>query len=96
MGAPKMSLGVPNADPKCTCHHIALGLAVTEARDWNRACPEHGTHSAWYRDGGKAYFEARRAYSIEIQRLAREARRTGVGGVVPAPPRFEDFQPKGR
>lgn len=32
----------------CTCGRIKLGSEVTEARNWNPDCPEHGTESAWW------------------------------------------------
>jgi len=32
----------------CTCSHIKLGSEVTEARNWNPDCVEHGTGSAWW------------------------------------------------
>lgn len=32
----------------CTCGRLAVGLTVTEARNWNPNCPDHGVKSPWY------------------------------------------------
>ena len=73
---------------RCLCGRIVLngGSRETTARNWRPDCLEHGVGTAWYEQGGKAYFEARRAYTVELQRRAAEARRTGSPGVAPLPP----------
>jgi hypothetical protein len=35
--------------PDCTCGHIAIGMEVTDIRNWHPDCPEHGLKSAWYK-----------------------------------------------
>lgn len=32
----------------CTCGRIKVGSTVTESRNWNPDCTEHGTSSVWY------------------------------------------------
>jgi len=34
--------------PACTCPHIKLDSEVTEARNWNPDCVEHGAGSTWW------------------------------------------------
>lgn len=63
----------------CVCGRIAVGMTVTEARNWNPACPEHGTESEWWNSGEqKARRERRRAEVADLQRRAREARRAAA------------------
>jgi hypothetical protein len=81
----------PAAPLDCACGRLDLGPGEAGGRNWVPGCPAHGTSSSWYRQGGKAYFAAYRAYAVELQRLATEARRTGIGGQVPPPPRLADF-----
>ncbi len=78
----------------CSCGVINLNTSGDSgARDWHADCPVHGEGTDWYESGGRAYHEAMRAYSVDLQRRAREARNTGIPGTVPPPPRFEDFVP---
>lgn len=61
--------------PPCTCGRIALGLEVTEVRNWNPECPKHGTSSAWWNSTEqRAAREERRVHLTDLQRRAREAR----------------------
>lgn len=73
----------------CSCHRLSIG----DARDWQPHCPAHGEGSDWYLNGGKAYFEARREYTRELQRLAQEARRTGLSQShkLPKPPNPAEY-----
>lgn len=60
----------------CRCGRIKIGNEVTDHRNWNPECPEHGVSSDWYRsDEQVAKRAAQRERAIELQRLAREARR---------------------
>lgn len=80
----------------CGCHVIKIDNKEV-GRDWQENCPVHGVTSDWYlNQGGKAYFDAYLAYTIEMQRLAREARRTGIPGIPPAPPNRSDYIKKER
>ena len=59
----------------CVCGHIKIGSEVTELRNWNPDCPEHGVSSTWYRSPEQ--MEKRRAQDErlrDLQRQAREAR----------------------
>lgn len=59
----------------CTCGRIALGMEVTENREWNPECREHGRDSTWWNaPAQRADRATRRAASIELQAGAREAR----------------------
>jgi hypothetical protein len=33
----------------CTCGRIRIGLRVTEHRNWNPDCPEHGTETDFWK-----------------------------------------------
>jgi hypothetical protein len=63
----------------CTCGRIAIGMEVTEHREWHRNCPEHGVYSTWWNSPEQQQARAaRRQESIELQARAREARAAGV------------------
>jgi hypothetical protein len=32
----------------CQCSRLAVGRELTEHRNWNPDCPEHGVGSDWY------------------------------------------------
>ena len=32
----------------CTCSRIRIGMEVTEHRNWNPECVEHGVDSIWW------------------------------------------------
>jgi len=60
----------------CTCPRLAIGLEVTEIRNWNADCPSHGTASAWWNSPEQqAERAARRVESIALQAKAKEMRR---------------------
>lgn len=62
----------------CTCGRIAIGLEVTEHREWNPACPVHGTSSEWWNsEEQRAERAARAERTAELQARAREARKQG-------------------
>lgn len=59
----------------CTCGRLCVGSTVTEHRNWNPDCDEHGTASAWWKSPEQvAKREAQNARSRDLQRQAREAR----------------------
>ena len=60
----------------CSCGRIRVGRTVTEHRNWNPDCTEHGTASAWWKSPEQV--EKREAQSQrlrDLQARAREARR---------------------
>lgn len=60
----------------CECGRIALGLEVTEARNWNPECPEHGVASEWWNCEEQVQDRIRRRVELaKLQARAREARR---------------------
>ena len=60
----------------CTCGRIAVGLKLTELRNWSPDCEEHGVDSAWYNSETQMVKRAASSErTIELQRRAREARR---------------------
>lgn len=64
----------------CTCARIAVGMTVTDTRNWNPDCAEHGTASAWWNSEEQRTARAsRREHLIDLQRRAREARRAAAG-----------------
>jgi hypothetical protein len=59
----------------CTCPRLAVGMTVTEVRNWNADCPAHGTASAWWNSPEQqADRVARRAESVALQAKAKEMR----------------------
>jgi hypothetical protein len=59
----------------CGCGRIAVGMTVTEVREWNPECAEHGTASAWWNSPEqRAARAARRQRTADLQRRARAAR----------------------
>ena len=69
-------MGTPTTSDGCSCGRITIGMTVTESRNWNPDCVEHGTDSAWYNsDTQRAARDAQNTRVIELQRQAREARR---------------------
>jgi len=60
----------------CTCGRLKVGMTVTEHRNWNPDCPEHGVKSQWYRSPEqKAKRDAQDERLRDLQRQANEARR---------------------
>ena len=60
----------------CQCPRIALGLEITEARNWSPRCPVHGLESAWWDRPEQRERRAKQAErSIALQLAAAEARR---------------------
>ena len=33
---------------ECRCSRLSVGMTVTESRNWNPDCAEHGTTSVWW------------------------------------------------
>jgi hypothetical protein len=55
----------------CRCGRIKIGFEVTEHRNWNPDCPEHGATSDWYRSPEQtAKRDAQRERLTELQRLS--------------------------
>ncbi|GHD70084.1 hypothetical protein GCM10010317_076620 [Streptomyces mirabilis] len=68
-----------NKDADCTCGRIAVGMTVTDTRNWHPDCAEHGTASVWWNSKEQqAARAARREQLIGLQRRAREARRAAA------------------
>lgn len=60
----------------CGCGRLAVGMTVTDAREWHPECAEHGTDSAWWSSPEQqAARAARRARTADLQHRARAARR---------------------
>ena len=63
-------------EPICTCAHIRIGFEVTEARNWNPDCPEHGISSTWWNSDEQQTRRKRADRHLRaLQRLARIKRR---------------------
>jgi hypothetical protein len=59
----------------CVCGRIKVGNEVTESRNWNPDCPEHGLDSEWWSSPEQvAKREAQGGRLRDLQRQAREAR----------------------
>lgn len=59
----------------CKCGRIRVGMQLTEHRNWNPDCPDHGTESDWWKSPEqKAKREADNARLRDLQRRARGAR----------------------
>lgn len=71
MGAPDLGGDVVT----CRCGRIKVGSRVTENRNWNPDCEEHGTESEWWRSPEQvAQRDADRERLFDLYRRAREAR----------------------
>jgi len=65
----------------CTCGRIAIGMEVTELRNWNPDCVEHGTTSEWWNSPEqREKRDQQNARLVELQLRAREARREARDG----------------
>lgn len=64
----------------CCCGRIAIGMTVTDQRNWNPDCVEHGVESAWWKSPEQV---AKREKRIErtrgLQQQTREVRRRARG-----------------
>lgn len=60
----------------CACGRISVGMTLTDARNLNPGCEEHGIHSEWYKSPEQvARRRAQNDRLRDLQRQAREARR---------------------
>lgn len=78
----------------CACSPVYLNTGrQVGGLEWLPTCPVHGLGTDWYENGGKAYQQAVRKYSVEVQRLARQAREThtNLSHLLPPVPQLEDF-----
>lgn len=63
----------------CTCGRIAVGMTVTDTRNWNPDCAEHGTASAWWNSDEQQRARAtQREHLTDLWRRAREARQAAA------------------
>jgi len=60
------------ADEACRCGRIAVGMTVTNNRNWNGDCPEHGLTSAWW--NSPAQVARRQKQNAELRDLYQQAR----------------------
>jgi hypothetical protein len=69
----------------CTCSVVHLNSAQESyARSWDPDCPQHGTHSPWYRSPEQVDRRRRQRDSlVRAQRLARWRRKTGWSSKAP-------------
>ena len=64
----------------CACGRIRLGLVVTDARNWDPDCSEHGTASAWWNSEEQVERRREDAERLrDLQRRAAEARKAARG-----------------
>ena len=61
----------------CTCGRIKVGNEVTELRNWNPDCAEHGTDSAWWNSPEQVAKRQENHNLLQIK--ARAARDLGRG-----------------
>lgn len=65
----------------CTCARVKIGTVVTESRNWNPDCLEHGTRSGWYLSPEQAAKRQEQDERLaDLQRRARDARRAARKG----------------
>jgi hypothetical protein len=65
----------------CTCGRLRVGNDLTDLRNWNPDCEEHGRESDWWNSPEEV--EARRVQNdrlVEIQEEARRARARARAG----------------
>ena len=58
---------------RCSCSRIRIGRQLTEHRDWNPDCPEHGLGSDWYQSDEQ--IAKRRVRSERLRSLQAQARK---------------------
>ncbi len=59
----------------CTCGHIAIGMILTDAKNWNPDCLDHGIHSTWWSDPEQVAARAQQnRRTMDLQARARAAR----------------------
>ena len=64
----------------CSCARLRVGFELTDQREWNPTCREHGVGSAWYLSPEQT---AKRAQQNErTAALAALARRARAGETV--------------
>lgn len=67
-------------ESSCTCGRICIGSEVTEHRNWNPDCSEHGTTSEWWRSPEQvAKRKADNERLRDLQLKARAARQVSRG-----------------
>lgn len=60
----------------CRCSRLRVGRELTEHRNWNPDCPEHGVGTEWYEsDEQVAKRQADAERLRDLQARARAARR---------------------
>ncbi len=60
----------------CSCGRIKIGFEVTEHRNWNPDCLEHGIGSAWYMSPEQIRKRAEQNERIrDLHRQVKEARK---------------------
>lgn len=64
---------------RCGCPNIVLGTKITEQRNWNPDCEEHGWESEWYKsDMQQQKLKQQRIRTTALQRIARERRQGNI------------------
>lgn len=59
-------------DHACRCGRIRVGTTVTQHRNWNPDCIEHGVESAWYKSPEQV--EKRAKMNERLRALQAEAK----------------------
>ena len=60
---------------KCTCYHIKIGTTVSDNKNLNPECPEHGTKSVWYNSPEQVKKRGERSQRLrELYDAARKAK----------------------
>jgi len=57
----------------CTCSRLRVGSELTEVRNWNPDCAEHGVGTEWYTSPEQV--AKRQAQNDRLRELQTEARR---------------------
>lgn len=75
---------------ECRCSRLKVGSTLTDARNWNADCPEHGIWSNWYhspeqvarRDAENKRLRDLRAQAALARQRARENQGTTEGTIT--------------
>jgi hypothetical protein len=54
-------------EPTCTCSRLRVGTQLSDARNLNPDCPEHGFNSVWYNSAEQV--EKREERSQRLRKL---------------------------
>lgn len=66
---------------ECECARVYVGTQLSDNRNWNPDCPQHGIQSAWWKSPEQVMLRRQKADQLaDLQAKARAAKGGGAGG----------------